>query len=262
MDIAEVKKYLHENPSLIINLLEKLNCTHIKLIPNKRVQCALPDGDNPTSVQVILANNEKLNTVVHTRSEYDGGDILNFVEYMLKCSKKESRNWVGSALGINYINPSFIHKSRFLNILDDFSSNDEDLQHNIPISENSFHQFIKSPHIIFIKDRISNEVQRKMNICYDIEDSRILIPIRDTEGQLITFKGRTVHKDYIEKDIPKYLAYYNYNASEILYGYFENYWDIVELGEAIVVESEKAVLQAMSMGINNVVALSLSLIHI
>jgi len=112
------------------------------------------------------------------------------------------------------------------------------------------------PHKLFSEDGISLKIQVEMGISYDTNDSRILIPIRDTEGNLITLKGRTTIDTYKEDEIPKYLSYFDYNAVNILYGYYENYFNIIEKNEIVIVESEKSVLQAMSMGINNVVALS------
>lgn len=255
MDIKELKRYLYKNPSLVVSLLEKLECKRVKLYENKRVQCGLPDGDNLTSVQVLLTN-EHLNTIVHTRGDYDGGDIFSFIEYILKCNFKQSINWVSGQLNIAYVDLKEYKKPNFLNILDRFSTGFEELYTNNPIREEVLNSFINMPHKLFSEDGISLKIQVEMGISYDTNDSRILIPIRDTEGNLITLKGRTTIDTYKEDEIPKYLSYFDYNAVNILYGYYENYFNIIEKNEIVIVESEKSVLQAMSMGINNVVALS------
>lgn len=258
MDVNELKIYLYENPSLIEVLLDKLGCHHIKHIPNKRVQCALPDGDNVASVQVLLNENTNLITIVHTRKEYKGGDIFRFIQYMKSINFRQALNWVSETLEIDHIKTIVPHKRGFLSILDEFDINESVCAYNDPISETAFSSFIEMPHRIFSHDGISLEVQKKMRICYDIEAGRILIPIRNEYGELITFKGRTINENYKSLDIPKYISYYNYNASSLLYGLYENHANIMHKHEVIIVESEKAVLQAMSIGINNVVALSKS----
>ena len=256
MDVNELKIYLYENPSLIEILLDKLGCHHIKHIPNKRIQCALPDGDNIASVQVLLNDNTNLITIVHTRKEYKGGDIFRFVQFIKSINFRQALNWVSETLEIAYIKTIVPNKRGFLSILDEFDINESVCSINNPIPETAFSGFIEMPHRIFSEDGISPEIQTKMRICYDIEAGRILIPIRNEYGELITFKGRTTNENYKSLEIPKYLSYYNYNASSILYGLYENHGDIMSKHEVIVVESEKAVLQAMSMGVNNVVALS------
>jgi len=134
LDIKELKRYLYKNPSLVVSLLEKLECKRVKLYENKRVQCGLPDGDNLTSVQVLLTN-EHLNTIVHTRGDYDGGDIFSFIEYILKCNFKQSINWVSGQLNIAYVDLKEYKKPNFLNILDRFSTGFEELYTNNPIRE-------------------------------------------------------------------------------------------------------------------------------
>ena len=59
MDKDEIKIYLRDNPQYIKDILEKLNCHHIK-ISSKRVSSALPDGDNNASIQIKLLDNPSL----------------------------------------------------------------------------------------------------------------------------------------------------------------------------------------------------------
>jgi hypothetical protein len=56
--------------------------------------------------------------------------------------------------------------------------------------------------------------------------------------------------------IAKFISYYPYNSSKILFGLYENKLNILLKNEVICVESEKAVQQADSMGIDNVIAIS------
>jgi len=259
MTTLELKGHLRRNTNFIVELLEKLGCHTIREAQSKSINCALPDGDNPRGVCVLLTD-DKLTTICHTRKDYEGGDIIKFVEYLGKLNFKQSVKLIGGICGINYVStvqpPAKEGCNKFLS---EFCSFDDDFEYkNDILDEGYFHQFIQAPHKIFVEDGISAEVQDMMKISYDMRNSRILIPVRDFDGRLVTFKGRTVEKKYKELEIAKYLAYYPYNAEALLFGYSENYFNIMAAGEVIIVEAEKGVMQAMSIGIDNVLAVSKS----
>lgn len=246
------------NPTLIVDILEELGCHHIRIVEGKRVTSALPDGDNQSSVQVLLMD-DNLGTIVHTRADYQGGDIYSFVSYIKDCSFRNSLMFICRLLNIeyskDYVKPttnetySFLRSFNRIDVVDDCVENET-------LPESVLNQYVEGAHKMFVDDNLTVDSQYKFGIHYDFYGRRILIPIRDTEGNLITIKGRTVCKDYKEKDIMKYIAYYEYYARGLLYGYYENYWDILMSSEIILVESEKAVIQADGYGTNNVVALS------
>lgn len=52
------------------------------------------------------------------------------------------------------------------------------------------------------------------------------------------------------------MCLYPYPKKSLLYGLFENYQNIIDKDELIIVESEKSVIKLSGYGINNVVALS------
>lgn len=259
MTSRQLKEYLLDNPSLIMQILESLGCHEVKHTPNKRVSAALPDGDNPMSVQVLL-NTEFLSTVVHTRHDYDGKDVYDFVSYIKKCNFRNAFMYICKTLNVACtLQYSSTTTNETYDFLKKFSSGnilENNIQQNEILNEKILEGHINFPHKKFLDDRLSVESQEKFNISYDIHSQRILIPIRDIGGNLVTIKGRTIYDDWKERHIMKYIAYYPYAASQILFGYYENYWDIMKHNQVILVESEKAVIQADSYGVNNVVALS------
>ena len=258
MTSKQLKKHLLDNPTLIIDILEGLNCHHIKHVQNKRVTAGLPDGDNESSIQVLLLD-DNLNTIVHTRHDYEGGDIFSFVSYLKKCTFRNSLMFVCRLLNIeysiDYVKPTNNKTYSFLRKFNRNSSYKE-VEENKVLDENVLNGYIKAPHQIFVDDYLTVDSQIKFGIHYDLHDHRILIPIRDLEGRLITIKGRTVHENYKQDGIMKYIAYYEYFARCLLFGYYENYWDLLISDEVILVESEKAVIQADGYGVNNILALS------
>lgn len=258
MTSKQLKLHLLNNPTLIITILEELGCHHIKLVEGKRVMAALPDGDNQTSVQVILLD-DNLGTIVHTRLDYQGGDIYNFVSYMKGCNFRNSLMFICRLLNIeystNYVKPTNNETYSFLRKFNRINEESEVVV-NKKIPESVLDEYIYAAHQMFVDDNLTIDSQYKFGIRYDFYGQRILIPIRDTEGNLVTIKGRTIHEDYKNRNIMKYIAYYEYYARNLLYGYYENYWDILMSDEIILVESEKAVIQADGYGVNNIVALS------
>lgn len=258
MTSTQLKRHLLDNPSLIIDILESLGCHGIKHVKNRRIMCALPDGDNETSVQVLIED-EGLITIVHTRGDYTGGDIFEFVSYIKGCSFRNSLMYICRVVNVEFsttYKPAIKNETyNFLNKFTRREMNSIDYE-NQQLDDTVLDEYIKTAHQMFLDDHLSIESQYKFNIHYDIHGQRILIPIRDTEGNLVSIKGRASIKNHKEQRVEKYIAYYPYKAKSVLYGYYENYWDILSCNEVILVESEKAVIQADSYGVNNVIALS------
>lgn len=255
MTPSKLKRHLQQNPHIIIEVLSSLGCHSIKHTPNIRVSAANPDGDNPMAIQVLLEN-DNLTTINHTRIDYEGGDIYSYVEYANNCDFHNAFKHVANIAGCNC---SYEEKPQsltysFLNKLS--CSVESNVVKNKPLSENILDNYIKASHIMFAQDYITLKAQEHFQIAYDIKDSRILIPIRDLWGNIVTLKGRTTKENFKEKGIPKYVAYYPYHARDILFGYYENYWNILHNREVILVESEKSVMQGWGYGQKNMVALA------
>jgi len=92
MDLQQIKVHLNDNPDLIVAVLEKIDCHHIKIIKNKRVQSALPyPSDNPTSISILL--NDTLKTKIYTKNDFESyeiQDIFTLVQYITDCSLPEA----------------------------------------------------------------------------------------------------------------------------------------------------------------------------
>jgi len=257
LDSKELKIYLRTNPNKIQYILSDLGCHHIKIIKNKRVMAALPNGDNPTSVQVLLID-DNLTSLIHTRNDYKGGDIYNLISYFRGGEFKDSYAYICNLLNIDCnfkISPKEKSKSyEFLNTFLGYSNKSEEYNPNY-LDESHLIEFIHAPHRIFYKEGISIESQIKFGVMYDIYDNRICFPIRDEEGNIVSIKGRTIYDDYKSQNIPKYLYYYPIENRHYLYGLYENYFDILSKNEVIIYESEKSVQKSHSYGINNCVSL-------
>lgn len=96
---------------------------------------------------------------------------------------------------------------------------------------------------------------RKMTFCY-FEHHPLVIPYRDTQGEIIAFIGRTLLDDDKRKEL-KLIKYKNtvFKKGNYLFGLYEAKQSILENDCVYVVEGQFDVIKAHEVGFTNVVAL-------
>ena len=252
MDKDYLKLYLLDNIICLEDLLERIGLVHIRINRRKEyISCGFSDSHRRDSINVHL--NKNLSVKVWSRNDRID-DIIDLVRYQLGCSFNESINFIADVCGVKGHAPKIkmIDKLRY--------TQKEKVKVEKPkfkvLSEKTRDAFVKGEVKIFTDDGINYETQKFFDVRYDVLGNRAVFPIRDFEGNLITFKGRTLEEDYAEKGIAKYLYYHNFDGRYFLFGYYENYFDILDSEYLIITESEKGVLQLRTMGIYNVVATS------
>lgn len=263
MNKDEVKLYLSENPNYIKDILEEIGCHHVK-IRSKYVQACRPDGNNPSSIQVNL--NRYLTTKVHTRSaefeKYKNGDfdndIYSLLDYLCGYNLDQAFKFICGICGIDKSYNISTKKSAAYMFLKKFKRNQskEINYKEVAIERKELEQFYLTPTKIYEDDGVDLDIQREFELMFDIIGKRILTPIKNSSGEIVTLKGRTIVENYKTKGISKFLYYYPYQGEFYLFGEYENYKYILESEEIFIVESEKAVMQLATMGIRNVLAIS------
>lgn len=265
MNKDEIKVYLKDNPELIVDILEELGCLKIKIIPNKRVQSTQSNNDekhdNPTSVQVKL--NDSLSTIVHTNNEFENQeikDIFTLIQFVKSYTFTEAINFVCNICKIEF--KGAVKKGKKSNSYEFLKQFKRSVNKNINTYEETIYdesfkeRFIRKDCKLFYDDGVYSETQDKFGVSYDILDNRIVFPIRNYEGKIVSFKGRINSEDYKINGIPKFIYYYPIDSRQYLYGYYENYYDIMLSEDVIVGESEKFVQQLDSMDIHNALSIS------
>lgn len=241
---------------MIVKILNELGCHHIKEW-KKYVTAALPDGDNPTSINVYK---DTLITLVHTRSDFpDKADIITLVEYINGMYFSHAIKWICDVCGYDYyfkikdveIDPCV----QFLKDIEPGSLTWVEDENLIKYNESILREFILKPNKWFLEDNISIITQKEFEIGFDLSDYRITIPIRDELGSLVGVKGRTV-LNYEQLGIPKYIYLYPTAKTKVLYGLYKSLPYIQQEKKVIVYEAEKSVMQSWSYGIKNCVAVS------
>lgn len=84
--------------------------------------------------------------------------------------------------------------------------------------------------------------------------NRVMIPIVDETGDLVTFAGRKIHED---NDYPKYIngiVTDLYNKSKVLFGLYQAIPSIIEFGFAILTEGYTDVITMHTAGATNTIA--------
>lgn len=110
----------------------------------------------------------------------------------------------------------------------------------------------------WIDEGISVETLRFFGVRYDAASDRIVFPVRDTGGNIINIKGRTLDADFKKKKLAKYIYFYPLGTLDTFYGFFENRDAILAQRELILFEGEKSVMLAHTWDINNTAAICTS----
>lgn len=106
----------------------------------------------------------------------------------------------------------------------------------------------------WLDEGITKEAMDEFNIRIDHDASRIVYPIWDNNGNIITIKGRTRYKNFKAMRIAKYISYNKIYGADFLVGLRENEKHIKEKNEVIVVEGIKSVMKLWGWGYDNAVA--------
>lgn len=106
----------------------------------------------------------------------------------------------------------------------------------------------------WVDEGITKEAMDEFNIRIDDDANRIVYPIWDNNGNIITIKGRTRYKNFKDMKIAKYISYNKIYGADFLVGLRENAGHIKEKNEVIVVEGIKSVMKLWGWGYDNAVA--------
>ena len=254
-----LKEYIYNN-GLIMDVLEKLGCHHIRN-RGEYYQAANPDGDNVTAICVY--NCPELTTVDYTRQitkDNHGADLISLVMFFEECSFFQAMKWLCECAELDYYyneETELPESLRITQAIYDIQKGEGDINEDKPlkpISENILRYYLPYPNIMFENDNISWNVQDQFEVGYDPASNRITIPIRDEIGNLVGVKGR-LFKDKIEENELKYIYIEPCNRSAVLYGLCFTYQKIQREGKVLVTESEKGVMQLCSMGYYNAVGI-------
>jgi len=246
MNIIQLNEYLQGDYDKIEELLNKTGFYNISTNRSKNeIRCAREYGHNATSVSVNVNNlyskcystNIKGNliTLIQKRNKWNFGETLRTVSEILNIDNITFMNQNQLPFGGYY---KKIFNEQDVNYIE-LPTYDEKILDNYHIK----------PSALFYKDGINYNVQEKYKIGYDRETDRIVVAWRDTNGKIIGIMGR-YNSTKVPEEISRWMPIIPFSKSYTLFGFSENYTNIVEEDCVIILESEKAPMQLESYGIN------------
>lgn len=116
-------------------------------------------------------------------------------------------------------------------------------------------EFRKDKLQLWVDEGISWETLQLFDVRYDAFDDRIVYPIKDYDGNIISVCGRTCDPDYKAKKLRKYTYKQQIGTLDTLWGFSDNKADILREKEIIIFEGAKSCMKAREWGIYNTAAL-------
>ncbi|MFD0587658.1 DNA primase [Paenibacillus sp. GCM10027627] len=272
-DLWEIKQKIL-NDRRVEELLSAMECQRIRCASN-RYEAQLPDkynSSNPRSVQVYLTEWMQCRIRSKGISDIDIFGLVSIIvfdvehnESSLKANIYKSKKWICNTLGY----ADFISNNReFQTVKDDPLKWLKDLkkkrnkQQLREFSENRVYpdsilnQYIMYPYYPYIQEGLDYQTQLDFQVGFDIYSDRVIYPIYNQFGDIISIKGRTIDPDYKEKGIYKFLYLYNFNKMIEVYNWHNALEHVLSSKEIIIYEAEKSCWYSTQFGIPNCVAIS------
>lgn len=248
MNANELKEYIISNNKIAL-ILEKTGCHHIKEYQTE-YRAALPNKTNATSVTV---KKETLFTAVNSSDMNFTGDIFVLVMNLCNVSFGKANKLVHEFLGLKYSFNKSDKKPDTSDMLDIFKRVKRSsciINKDVDIYDDSLlKEYTPLPYISWVREGIMPFACKRFNIGYSYDKKRIIIPWRywcGSDNQYVGIVGRTTIPNYQDLDIPKYFGIKPFAKGMNVYGLYENYQTIQQMGYVSVFESEKSVLKRYS----------------
>lgn len=245
--VQELKKQLLEDPENICTLLEEFEFEHITLKRNEIRFARNSEGGQ--NIRIRLENNDYLNVTDYARSEH-----CDIVSYIIKEKHTGFRTVLTAIKKILHLSddwrPQNGKREIFGGVYSRIINKTKPQPKTYP--EEILNEYMPVGNMLWLRDGISLETQRFYDVCFDIENNGIVFPWRNEHGDIIAIKSR--YNGMPPEGISKYYFPIGGNISSSLYNYSQCYQYLYG-NDVIIVESEKACMQAYTMGYKNVVGL-------
>lgn len=242
MNAALLQQHLSGNSDALFRILETLEFQHINL-NNAKTQFRFSrlEDSNPTSMMLDV------NTLRYYCFSTNGkGNLFTLIMDRIHCTFPQSLQFVANILDLDTsdfnVQVTYPFHGFYRKLLPD---RDDDF--TLPtIPETTLDPYLGKYNTMFFQDGIDYKTQELFQVGYDEESSRITIPERDFNGNLVGIMGRS--NDPTCKHEERWLPLVPCSRSKTLFGLQQNYHNIIDRGNIFLFESEKAPMQARSFG--------------
>ncbi len=251
MQRNEIDSLRYAANSRILQVLDTLDIKYNERYNYVNTYCAVHGGDNG-SAWSWLVDTGRWKCFTHNCEDEWGSDIFGLIRGIHSCDFYTSINKLREILDIKpgYIVPNeILSNSEFVrSVREEEKIYPEDClsklhYHDYLESRNYPRELISSYHI-----GVSRERWKPMS-------NRIIFPIRNLDGCIVGFSGRTIFANYKGMGIPKWYHSKGLRKDEHLFNIDRAAKYIGETGIAILVEGPLDVLRLEQAGIKNSVAL-------
>lgn len=246
IEISELKKALAKDSKRLIEFLEAAGFWNIKE-HDSSIRFGRDENSNPNSI--ILYMDDNLSVTDFARNIHS--DIFGYVMKVRNMTFPQSLNLAMEAFGNEAMFSAPTARTAFggwFSNLSRFRKQEEPVIYPDSILD----KYEKIPNTRFLNDHISLEAQKTFGLRYDFFENGIVIPYRSPDGKLIGIKCR------VNEDNPtgaKYFSLVETAVGQTLYGFCENYSELVSSDTIYVFEAEKSVMQAYTFGAKNCVSI-------
>lgn len=247
MNVNYIKFYLSNNTDKLIDLLEKLEFSNIK-VKDTELRCAREEGHDATSIKIDLNNMRYYDYSKNLR-----GDIINLLENERSLTFTQARNKVESILGLEGTVVDVKELEHWQ------TTKDDDAEEVLAkaFTKNEFTRefgFENATTMRLYDDGIRLRTQCEFELMYNEINHRIIIPWRNRDGEFVGFSGR-FNGDTDAEEVPKYLTMGGFVKGNLLYGMYENKKYLENKDKVLyVLEAEKSVMKAYQADIHNCIA--------
>lgn len=248
INVEELSERLRHNPDLIIKVLVKLDFPEDKIKYNASKRLITSTRPDPTSDNdhAFLLWSDSLYYMFTTRSGQ--GNIYTLVMDLKHVKFPQALRMVAKWIGFEIkddVHVKLPFGGFYKNLLTDTDQVDTELK--------VYDESLLPPpacNLRFKRDGISYCTQEKFDLRFDCDNNAILIPIYNTNLELVGCKARK------NEDVKsgKYWAELPFQKTSVVYGLAQNYRSIVSKKKLIIFEAEKSVMQCADFDCNIAVA--------
>ena len=248
--LAEIKAELMKNTDAIVMLLEIFDFAHIK--PSRKEIRLARDERGGQNISIRLDDNENL--FVRDFAKGISRDIFSYIIQEKGADFREVLQATKKILNLSDDWRSQQKKALFGGIYSNLSCKNREINLKT-YDESVLSNYEQIGNLRFLRDGISLKAQKFFDIRFSVEDNAIILPLHNEFGDLVGVKAR-INGDPQEGE-SKYYYPLPTQVSQTLYGYSKNYGYLYG-NDIIVAESEKAVAQAYTFGVRNIVGIGSS----
>ncbi len=187
-------------------------------------------------------------------SSHTGGNVLSFIQKYNKCEFKEALNILKQYAKIdeNYVDT----RLNTTKVIKKYKQRNKKISNNVKhkiLDENEIekYDFDLDKLKLWIDDGISIDVLKQHNVRYDQVSNRIVFPVRNLDGKIISIKGRTLDPEFKAKKIRKYTYFQSIGDLDTIFGYSEHFNTYKYKKEIILFEGEKSEMICDTWKVNN-----------